>query len=99
MLAKLKTFEGKNTLFFLDEPLNGTVAVEGESMAYAFCKYVALKSSSLKCIVSTHFRSLTSLENDFPKLFKNLSTIAIPLDDYKFKFPYNIRNKPSFQFS
>ena len=97
MLAKLKTFEGKNTLFFLDEPLNGTVAIEGESMAYAFCKYIALNSSTLKCIVSTHFRSLTSLEKDYPKLFKNLSTIAIPLDDYRFKFPYNIRNQPSFQ--
>ena len=66
-------------------------------MAYAFCKYIALNSSTLKCIVSTHFRSLTSLEKDYPKLFKNLSTIAIPLDDYRFKFPYNIRNQPSFQ--
>lgn len=97
MMKQAKELQDKNEkgLFLMDEPMHSTPPTEGMSTAFAVAEYMG-KLSGINIILTTHFHKLTSLENEYPDKFLNLSVEAIPKDN-GFIFPYNIRKGHSYQ--
>ena len=90
------SFCSKNALFFFDEPMHSTPPIEGTATTIAVSEYLS-KLPGIRLLLTTHYFEVTTLEGKYPKEFKNLSMEAIPLSDNKFKFPYLIKENPSYQ--
>jgi DNA mismatch repair protein MutS len=90
------SFNNQNALFFFDEPMHSTPPIEGTATTIAVSEYLS-KLRGIRLLLTTHYFEVTTLENKYPKEFKNLSMEAIPLPNNKFKFPYLIQQNPSYQ--
>jgi hypothetical protein len=86
----------QNALFFFDEPMHSTPPIEGTATTIAVSEYLS-KLPGIRLLLTTHYFEVTELEKLYKSDFKNLSMEAIPLPENKFKFPYLIKQKPSFQ--
>jgi len=97
MIIKAKTMSdnNRNGLFLLDEPMHSTPPTEGMSTAYAVSEYLG-NLPYINIILTTHFHKLTSLEDQYPDRFINLSVEAIPKEK-GFYFPYCIKRGYSYQ--
>lgn len=86
----------KKGLFLMDEPMHSTPPIEGMSTAYAVAEYIG-NMKNIKIILTTHFHKLVLLEDNYPKIFRNISVDAIKKPNNTFYFPYKIKKGSSFQ--
>lgn len=108
----LEALNGKRVVVFMDEPMHATPPAEGQSAAFAFVKYIAESSDTLRCIVATHHAHITTLEKDDPSRFRNISmeafvelatatettaTETTESNPYHIEFPYRIKKGSSSQ--
>jgi hypothetical protein len=98
MMKKAKEMSDakKRCLFLMDEPMHSTPPTEGMATAYAVAEYIG-SMSGINIILTTHFHKLTQLAIEYPKNFMNLSVEAIPMANYQFVFPYQIKKGYSYQ--
>ena len=97
MLDKAEYNKDKNILFVMDEPMHSTPPTEGAATCYAVCEYLAKNYKKAKIIITTHYHTMIELEKNNKDIFMNLSMEAIEKENYKFHFPYRIKNKFSNQ--
>lgn len=97
MLDKAAELSDRHILFVMDEPMHSTPPTEGFATAYAVCQHLGTRYKNCKLIITTHYHNMVHLQRDYPHDFINLSVEAIQLPNNKFKFPYKIHNKYSFQ--
>jgi DNA mismatch repair ATPase MutS len=76
--------------------MHSTPPIEGTATTIAVSEYLS-KLPGIRLLLTTHYFEVTELEKLYKSDFKNLSMEAIPLPENKFKFPYLIKQKPSFQ--
>jgi DNA mismatch repair ATPase MutS len=86
-----------NAIFFFDEPMHSTPPIEGTATSIAVAEYLS-SLPGIRILFTTHYFELTKLEELNPKLFRNLSMEAIPIqNENKFIFPYKIKECSSYQ--
>jgi DNA mismatch repair protein MutS len=80
----------------LDEICRGTEHTEGEALAYAIAKKIALLPHSLS-LFSSHFEGLRKLAIQFPTLYKNMHVGATITSNNTFLYSYLLAEGPSNQ--
>lgn len=90
------THQYNRPIYFMDEPFHSTPPLEGASMLKAFLLYLA-KHTSCKVLITTHYFSIQSLEQEAPTLFRNVSVEGRCQSNGSFYFNYRLRKGPSIQ--
>ena len=90
------THQYTRPIYFMDEPFHSTPPLEGAAMLKAFLLYLA-KETPCKVLITTHYFSIQSLEQEAASLFRNVSVEGKQQSNGSFDFDYRLRKGPSIQ--
>jgi DNA mismatch repair protein MutS len=88
--------EGQYCFVIMDEIFKSTNPQEGEAGAYAVAKNMATAENSI-CIIATHYKRLTELEQATNGVVKNYKVTVIKNPDGSFTYPYKLEEGFSTQ--
>jgi DNA mismatch repair protein MutS len=84
-LVMLKS--GELAFLAMDEMFTGTSPYEAMVACYAYCTLLA-QCGNASCLLATHFKLLTKLEETYPGIFKNFCIDGVVNPDDTITYPY-----------
>lgn len=83
------------SLTVFDELFNGTSSLEGEAAARTLIKFIGREPHNIS-LITTHFKSLMTLEDEFPALFTNYK-VSVKQENGKLRYPFKLEKGLSDQ--